>query len=327
MTGTISRWESCTTRQRTKPVASNTCSAPSRSNPDNAPALNYLGYTWAEQGIRLDEAESLILRALEISPNDGYYIDSLGWVYYQRGEYEEAIEQLERAMDLASDDATIAEHLGDAYRMIEKPTRGPARLPGRAESIKGGRASRTDSLEDRGRSGGCEDLGVVLVRGPLALLSALALAACAARPVPPPALPVKLPSVEELARALTARTHGSRQPCARWSACSTQDRMQPVALSSSCLWPGPTVCGLRCCRLLGPPMSSRPAQARWPPTLGGEATVYRGPATVGNVERYLNVELPVPTAVDLLLGTPPIEPSRLRCGDGGRCPHQALPTG
>ena len=69
-------------------------------NPENAAALNYLGYTWAEQGIHLDEAEQLILRALAIEPNDGFYIDSLGWVYYQRGEYMQAIQHLERAVEL-----------------------------------------------------------------------------------------------------------------------------------------------------------------------------------------------------------------------------------
>ncbi len=84
-------------------------------NPDNAPALNYLGYTYAEQGVKLDEAESLIRRALAISPNDGFYLDSLGWVSYQRGDYVTAIEYLERAVTLAGDDPTISEHLGDAY--------------------------------------------------------------------------------------------------------------------------------------------------------------------------------------------------------------------
>jgi Flp pilus assembly protein TadD len=84
-------------------------------NPENAAALNYLGYTWAEQGAQLDEAENLIRRALKIEPNDGFYVDSLGWVYYQRGDYVKAIEHLERAVELVGDDPTIIEHLGDAY--------------------------------------------------------------------------------------------------------------------------------------------------------------------------------------------------------------------
>jgi len=87
-------------------------------NPDSAPALNYLGYTYADLGVELDRAEELIVRALEISPNDGYYIDSLGWVYYQKGDYERAIEQLERAVSLVVDDPIIIEHLGDAYLKV-----------------------------------------------------------------------------------------------------------------------------------------------------------------------------------------------------------------
>ncbi|MEK6601610.1 MAG: tetratricopeptide repeat protein, partial [Candidatus Binatota bacterium] len=86
----------------------------------NAAALNYLGYTWAEMGIHLDEAENLIVRALKIEPNDGFYIDSLGWVYYQKGDYKRAVQQLERAVELANDDPTIIEHLGDAYEKAGK---------------------------------------------------------------------------------------------------------------------------------------------------------------------------------------------------------------
>ena len=82
--------------------------------------MNYLGYTWAEMGVRLDEAESLVLRALKIEPNDGFYIDSLGWVYYQKGDYPRAVEQLERAVELANDDPTIIEHLADAYEKVGK---------------------------------------------------------------------------------------------------------------------------------------------------------------------------------------------------------------
>ena len=53
-------------------------------NPDNASALNYIGYTWAEKGVKLDEAEEMISRAIELRPEDGYIVDSLGWVYYMR---------------------------------------------------------------------------------------------------------------------------------------------------------------------------------------------------------------------------------------------------
>lgn len=73
--------------------------------------------------MRLDEAEALILRALKIAPNDGFYIDSLGWVYYQKGDYVRAVEQLERAVELAGDDPTIIEHLGDAYEKVNQVDR------------------------------------------------------------------------------------------------------------------------------------------------------------------------------------------------------------
>ncbi|MCH6544667.1 MAG: tetratricopeptide repeat protein, partial [Deltaproteobacteria bacterium] len=89
-------------------------------DPKNAAALNYLGYTYAEMGIYLDEAEELIVRALKLESNDGFYIDSLGWVYYQKGDYGKAVEQLERAVGLVIDDPTIIEHLGDAYAKLGK---------------------------------------------------------------------------------------------------------------------------------------------------------------------------------------------------------------
>ena len=92
-------------------------------NPDYAAALNYLGYTYAEMGVELDRAERLIIRALEIEPNDGFYIDSLGWVYYQKGDYPRAIEQLKKAVHLVVDDPVIIEHLGDAYLKDGKPAK------------------------------------------------------------------------------------------------------------------------------------------------------------------------------------------------------------
>jgi len=89
-------------------------------NPANAQALNYLGYSYAEQGTNLVEAEKLIKRALDIEPEDGFYVDSLGWVYYQKGDYKKAVEQLEKAVNLTGSDPTITEHLGDAYRKLGK---------------------------------------------------------------------------------------------------------------------------------------------------------------------------------------------------------------
>ncbi|MBF0242898.1 MAG: tetratricopeptide repeat protein [Desulfamplus sp.] len=89
----------------------------------HASALNYLGYTYAELEINLDEAEELIKKALSIKPDDGYITDSLGWVYYKKGDYDKAIEILEKASQLSSEDPVIVEHLADAYKekkMYEK---------------------------------------------------------------------------------------------------------------------------------------------------------------------------------------------------------------
>jgi tetratricopeptide (TPR) repeat protein len=84
-------------------------------DPKHVNALNYLGYTYAEMGQNLELAELLINRALVIKPDDGYITDSLGWVYYQQGRYQKALEVLLTAIELVPDDPTILEHLGDAY--------------------------------------------------------------------------------------------------------------------------------------------------------------------------------------------------------------------
>ncbi len=84
-------------------------------DPNNADAQNFLGYTYAEKGVKLDEAEHLIRAALQTKPNSGPIIDSLGWVLYKKGQYDQAVVQLERAHRLMPRDATVAEHLGDAY--------------------------------------------------------------------------------------------------------------------------------------------------------------------------------------------------------------------
>ncbi|MBW1649941.1 MAG: tetratricopeptide repeat protein [Deltaproteobacteria bacterium] len=83
--------------------------------PNNAQALNYIGYTYTNMGKNLAEAEKFIRKALTISQKNGYIIDSLGWVLYKKGKYQEAIIQLEIARQYVKDDPIILEHLGDAY--------------------------------------------------------------------------------------------------------------------------------------------------------------------------------------------------------------------
>ena len=106
-------------------------------DPQNAQALNYVGYTWVERGENLDRAEEFIERAVRLSPRDGYIADSLGWVYYmrarpliagpQRGEglvlLEKAVAQLVLALELTGGDPVVSEHLGDVYLLLEEPRR------------------------------------------------------------------------------------------------------------------------------------------------------------------------------------------------------------
>ena len=82
--------------------------------PEQPFVLNYLGYSWADQGVRLAEAEDMIRRAVNLRPNDGFIVDSLGWVLYRLGRYDEAVGYLERAVALSPNDQVINDHLGDA---------------------------------------------------------------------------------------------------------------------------------------------------------------------------------------------------------------------
>ncbi|MBZ0146937.1 MAG: tetratricopeptide repeat protein, partial [Pseudorhodoplanes sp.] len=86
--------------------------------PDQPHVLNYLGYSWVDQGINLDEGMKMIRRAVEQRPDDGYIVDSLGWAHYRLGNFEEATKHLERAIELKPEDPTINDHLGDCYWRI-----------------------------------------------------------------------------------------------------------------------------------------------------------------------------------------------------------------
>jgi tetratricopeptide (TPR) repeat protein len=83
--------------------------------PEQPHVLNYLGYSWIDQGINLDEGMKMIRRAVDQRPDDGYIVDSLGWAFYRIGNFEDAVKHLERAIDLKPEDPTINDHLGDAY--------------------------------------------------------------------------------------------------------------------------------------------------------------------------------------------------------------------
>jgi tetratricopeptide (TPR) repeat protein len=83
--------------------------------PDQPNVLNYLGYSWIDQGVNLDDGMKMIKRAVEQRPDDGYIVDSLGWAYFRIGNYDDAMKNLERAVELRPEDPTINDHLGDAY--------------------------------------------------------------------------------------------------------------------------------------------------------------------------------------------------------------------
>jgi tetratricopeptide (TPR) repeat protein len=84
-------------------------------SPEQPYVLNYLGYSWIDQGLNLDAGMKMLKRATELRPDDGAITDSVGWAYYRLGQYDKAVEWLERASEQKGDDATVVEHLGDAY--------------------------------------------------------------------------------------------------------------------------------------------------------------------------------------------------------------------
>jgi len=90
------------------------------TKPDDPRICNFYGYLLALMNTRLDDAEALVKTALKQDPENGYYVDSLGWVYFTRGEYDKAVVELERASRLVGDDPVILEHLGDAYRSLKR---------------------------------------------------------------------------------------------------------------------------------------------------------------------------------------------------------------
>ncbi|RLB70693.1 MAG: hypothetical protein DRH03_06795 [Deltaproteobacteria bacterium] len=91
-----------------------------KENPDDATVLNFIGYTYVEQGVQLDDAEQLLDRALEIKPDSGYILDSIGWLYFARKDYDKALEYLLKAREKIDDDPVLFEHLGDIFLKLER---------------------------------------------------------------------------------------------------------------------------------------------------------------------------------------------------------------
>jgi Tfp pilus assembly protein PilF len=91
-------------------------------DPHHADALNYLGYSYAERDMKIDQALSLTKRAVALKPENGYYVDSLGWAFYKSGLLSEALTEIKRAVSLVGDDPVIYEHLGEVYMKQRKMT-------------------------------------------------------------------------------------------------------------------------------------------------------------------------------------------------------------
>jgi tetratricopeptide (TPR) repeat protein len=89
-------------------------------NPDYANAYNYIGYIWADQGLNLEESVQKIKKALSYEPENGYFLDSLGWAYFKQGRFKEALVEMEKATTVVKDDPVILDHLGDIYRSLNR---------------------------------------------------------------------------------------------------------------------------------------------------------------------------------------------------------------
>jgi tetratricopeptide (TPR) repeat protein len=87
--------------------------------PDNALALNYLGYMYADRGVKLDEALKMIKKAVSLDPQNGAYLDSYAWVLYRLGRYEEALVQMKEALKYDRVDAVLFDHQGDIYAALD----------------------------------------------------------------------------------------------------------------------------------------------------------------------------------------------------------------
>lgn len=108
----------CYERAKRWPLAEQDFRQALKLNPGQPQILNYLGYSWVDQGLNLQEGLSMIEQAVQAAPGDGYIIDSLGWAYFRLGRFDEAVSQLETAASLLPTDPTINDHLGDAYWQV-----------------------------------------------------------------------------------------------------------------------------------------------------------------------------------------------------------------
>jgi len=128
-------------RQNKWPLAEADFKRAARNSSRSALVLNYLGYSWVDKGMNLDEGFAMLKRAVDQRPDDGFIVDSLGWAYYKLGQYPEAVKDLERAVSLKPGDPVIKRSLGRRLLAHRAPARSEVpmepctRLPARGRKI------------------------------------------------------------------------------------------------------------------------------------------------------------------------------------------------
>lgn len=117
-----------------------------RLHPDEPTALNYVAYTWAVENRNLDRAEAYVRHALDLAPGTPYYLDTLGWVLYRKGRFEEAREAIEEAIVKMPEDPTILDHLGDVLWALEE---NEAALAAWRKALANGGGENADELPEK----------------------------------------------------------------------------------------------------------------------------------------------------------------------------------
>jgi tetratricopeptide (TPR) repeat protein len=118
-----------------------------KADPDNAGALNYLGYMLADRNVRLDEAQRLISKAVDLEPNNGAYLDSLGWVHYRQNRLDQAADELRQALDRIRKDPTVHDHLAEVYFKQGKYKEAAAEWELSVSEMKSASPSESDPAE------------------------------------------------------------------------------------------------------------------------------------------------------------------------------------
>lgn len=118
---------------------------------EHAPALNYIGYTYADQGVKLEEATAMLVKAVQLRPKDGYIADSLGWAYFKKGELNKAVYYLLKADELSPGEASILEHLGDAFAKKGSSKKAEIYYQKAAEALEAQNKKTKKDVEDLAR--------------------------------------------------------------------------------------------------------------------------------------------------------------------------------